>query len=566
MGDRRMRVTLVICIPWFLAGGVGSLLEAAEPQAPAAKAQPEELAAQAAKKSMPPPTRVVKPQPGERRRSLTSPLEFYNRRQARMRALPRPAPRAAEQPGRPKARPETATFPATVYLTPPSGGSKIHFRPRRLDPEHEIPAENMSTVCEPSLAVRTKGKEVLIAGNWFTAISKDGGNRFEAINIFETFPESPSEATFTDQVVNYDAGRDCMLWLVQYSKLDPENPDTIRGWLRLAVAGGQDIASEEWRYYDIRPEDLGDWKDVWFDYPDLVLGQRYLYLTSNLYGSVRDPNTKDYPYKGSVVVRLPLKELSEYKGFDYHYYSASDQFGSPRATHGATTRMYWGAHNPTDSTKLRVYSWPEAGTKLQAQEVTVGGWLNNLDAHGQLTPYVAPGPDGLEWLGMADGRITAAWVADNCIGFAWTARQDPENGYPFPHVRVVLLDEQTKAVKAEPHLWNPQFAYAYPAAVPNGSGTVGFSVCYGGKLVWPSHAVAVLSTGSPPTWDVMSTVSGTDGPGEKDTQGALLKRWGDFLTIRRGKEPKSWVTIGYALEHGSKRTAVRLHYITFQKP
>ena len=59
-------------------------------------------------------------------------------------------------------------------------------------------------------------------------------------------------------------------------------------------------------------------------------------------------------------------------------------------------------------------------------------------------PYSAPGPDGAEWLGRTDPRITGGWLAGNRAGFMWTAAADARR--PFPYVRVAVVDTATHAL------------------------------------------------------------------------------------------------------------------------
>jgi hypothetical protein len=155
-------------------------------------------------------------------------------------------------------------------------------------------------------------------------------------------------------------------------------------------------------------------------------------------------------------------------------------------------------------------------------------------------------------MGREDSRINGAFQSGNNIGFAWTASQD--STFPFPHVRVAVLNKDTKAVVSQPHIWNKEFAFAYPALAPNSSGTVGISIALGGKLLFPSHAVGVFNG---TTWDLMSTASGTSGPGDN--------LWGDYLTIRpHGADTTTWVATGYTLQGGASQTDIQPLFIQFK--
>jgi hypothetical protein len=391
-----------------------------------------------------------------------------------------------------------------------------------------------STVCEPSLAVR--GNEVLLTANWFAGFSTDGGGTFQYLNPESTFPSPPGRPFCCDQVALYSKAQDLMVWLMQHSNDDAGNI------LRVAVAQGDDIHQRNWHYYDFSPQSVGNWAKEWFDFPDLTLSNGYLYLSSNVFSTVKDPATGREPFKRSALLRLPLAQLAKYQALSYQYYS-TEQFGGLRATHGATDTMYFVSH--LNQAAVRVFTWPESSTTVSWNDVTVQSWSDQT--------RVAPGPDGNDWLGREDGRITASWLSGDTIGFAWTAAQD--SNFAFPHARVALVDKNTKKVTGQPHIWNKEFAYAYPAAAPNANGRVGVSVFYGGGSLNPSHCVGTLLPSG--KWDLVTTAVGKHGPNEN--------LWGDYLSVRpHGEDPKLWSTVGYTLQTGGTRADVVVRYITFQ--
>lgn len=386
-----------------------------------------------------------------------------------------------------------------------------------------------STVNEPSVAVQ--GSHILMTGNWYAAFSADAGATFSYVNPATTFPTIPGQPFCCDQVALYDAQHDLMLWFLQYVNDGSGNTG------RLAVAQGSDIASQQWRFYDFTPQGVGNWSNEWFDFPDLAVGEKFLYITTNVFSATTDTFTR------AVILRLPLDKLAAYQGFNYNYFDTS-QNGSLRPSQGATDTMYFGSHNSTNS--LRVFSWPENSTTISSDDITVQVWSN--------ATRVAPGPDNNDWLGRADHRVTAAWSSGNDVGFAWTASQD--SNFPFPQVRVAILNRNTKALTAQPHIWNSNFAFAYPAAAPNSDGRVGVSVHFGGgSQFFPSHAVGVLdSSGS--NWELATTVNGTDGPS--------ANKWGDYLAARpHGTTPKTWVATGFTLQGGSAASNIEPRYIHF---
>jgi hypothetical protein len=393
-----------------------------------------------------------------------------------------------------------------------------------------------STVNEPSVAVQ--GSHILMTGNWYAAFSADAGATFSYVNPATTFPTIPGQPFCCDQVALYDAQHDLMVWFLQYVNDGSGNTG------RLAVAQGSDIASQQWRFYDFTPQGVGNWSNEWFDFPDLAVGEKFLYITTNVFSTLGNPP----PFTRAVILRLPLDKLAAYQGFSYNYFDTS-QNGSLRPTQGATDTMHFGTHESTNS--LRVLSWPENSTTISSDDITVQVWTRAW----RFARAVAPGPDGRDWLGRADSRITAAWLNGNDVGFAWTARQD--SNFPFPQVRVAILNKDTKVITAQPHIWNSNFAFAYPAAAPNSDERVGVSVHFGGgSQFFPSHAVGVLdSSGS--NWELATTVNGTDGPS--------ANIWGDYLAVRpHGTSPNTWVATGFTLQGGPAASNIEPRYIHFR--
>lgn len=388
-----------------------------------------------------------------------------------------------------------------------------------------------STVGEPSVA--TQGSDIFFTGNWYASRSADDGANWLFVDPFSVLP--PADAGFCcDQTVILARSRNMPVWLLQYVNTDVTNT------LRIAVHMDPGLESSGWIFWDLTPSGVDPaWAGEWFDYNHAAVTDRFLYVGTNAF------TIADNRWTRSVVFRIPLESLREGQPLAFDYFDTSENF-SLRCAQGATDTMYIVSHNTMS--QVRVYSWPEGGTQVTATDVDVAAW--------QAGSYSAPGPDGRNWLGRCDPRITGVWVANGQIGIMWTANRNPP-ARPLPHVRVVRLDEATKALIDEPDIWNAQFAYAYPDACTNRNGEVGVAVFRGGGPHHPGHVVGFREEPQG-SWRLRVTRSGTHTP----TDG----KWGDYLTCRRhAPQDDTWVAAGFTLQGGGARQNIQPRYVHFAR-
>lgn len=434
--------------------------------------------------------------------------ELYERRQQRLREHYLPTPLGPMLPV-----PEiVADFqPPRQTAIDAELGSVIIRQNKALDDSET--SNSTSTVCEPSIAVR--GNEILYTGNWFAAFSRDGGANFAYRNPYTVFPATTSRPFCCDQVAIYIPSHDLMVWFLQYVNEGTGN------LVRLAVASGADIASERWRYYDFTPQNVGNWTGEWFDYPDLGHSNSHLFVTTNSF-------TPANAFARAVCMRIPLEQLRTYAALNYHYFDRAD-VGSLRPTQGAADTMYIGTHESVNS--IRVYQWGDAATTIQQKSFSVRQWVRGYTSS----------TSQIQWLNNIDGRITGAWVNGNRPGFAWTSGSDTT--FAQPNVRVAELDYPAGSVVAQPHIWNSEVAFAYPAMAVNSTGSVGLALSYGSSSLPPSAAVGFRDGA---TWNLAGVATGTHRPTQN--------RWGDYLTIRRnGADQNRFAAASFSLSGGSGR-------------
>jgi hypothetical protein len=388
-------------------------------------------------------------------------------------------------------------------------------------------SQDTSTIGEP--AVATSGPQVFMSGNWYASRSVDSGAAWTHVDPFNSLP-SAAGGFCCDQLVVHDRRRELWIWILQYIRSNGSNV------FRIAATRNANFNAGTWYWWDIAPGTLnGQWRNLWFDYPDAALTNDNLWVTFNVF------NASDQ-WQRAVVMKFPLATIANAGTLGFNWWSTTEN-GSIRLTQGAGQTMYFGSHISTN--QLRVFSWPDAGNQISWWDVTVGQWTDGN--------FASIAPNGVNWLGRVDPRITGAWVAQSRIGFMWTAGR--RNGRPHPYVRVVRINEITKQLVDEPDIWSNQNAWAYPAVSPNERGEIGCTAFYGGPGRHPSHVVGLRDDTAGPWKTVFSAVA---------THSPTTAAWGDYLTCRaHAPYGHTWVASGYTLQGGTDRRNVEPRYTHF---
>lgn len=384
----------------------------------------------------------------------------------------------------------------------------------RLTPLGAVADNNTaSNVCEPSVAAN--GRTVFYTGNWFAALSTDTGATFRYIDPYTAFPDPSGMKFCCDQIVLYIRKIDMFVWLLQY---DENNAgENIQ---RIAFARTSDVATGQWHFHDIRPADVG-LPGTFLDFPDLAVGSGMLYVTFNAFTG--------QPWTASVIVRIPLASLRT-ANVTAQYYTSRTNFAF-RVAQPCRKTAYFAAHE--DNSTLRVWSWPESAATPRVTDLAVASWVEDA-------PYASAGPDGRNWLGRSDGRLTGAAQTSHEVWFSWGANQGGANNRPHPYVQITRLRLPQLTLIENVNVWNPDSATCYGALASNARNEIAMSYAIGGGIRHPSHAVALL-TG---TSRHVVVAGGTRGPTDH--------KWGDYLTVRRSS-PKTRLfdATGYTLQPAS---------------
>jgi len=381
-----------------------------------------------------------------------------------------------------------------------------------------------SHVGEPSLA--THDDVVFFTGNWYAAISVDGGTTFKYVDPYHSFPD-PTEMGFCcDQVVQYIPQIDTFVWLLQYT--ENASGENIQ---RLAFASTADVKLGHWRTYDVTPGNLG-LPGMFLDFPDLAVGTNMLYVTTNAFEGKN--------WKATVLLRIQHADIQS-GAITAQHTTTSTNFNFRVAQH-CGTRAFWASHLTTST--LRLFSWEESEATPTFRDVAVASWTDG--------PYTSLTPDHFNWLGRADRRIVGATQVGDELWFAWGANRGGANARPQPYVQIARIDANNFQVIENINLWDPNSAIFYAAIATNSGSEVGVSYTIGGGGLYPSHVVGIL-TGARKE---QVAVAGLRGPAGS--------QWGDYLTLRRdASNDKLFAAAGFTLQKGKGLTDATPDFVLF---
>jgi hypothetical protein len=386
--------------------------------------------------------------------------------------------------------------------------------------------DSTSTVGEPSVGF--VDGNAFVTGNWYASRSTNGGANWTHVDPFTTLPAAAG-GFCCDQVTLHDHARGVWIWILQYSEQNGAN------LFRLAATRDVDFPSGGWYWWDIAPTTLdAAWTNQWFDYPDTAVTDDNLFVTFNIFDASDN-------WQRAAVMRFPLDTIANAGTLIFNWWATTDN-GSLRLTQGAGNTMYWASHNSL--AQLRLFSWVDGQGTLNWWDINVGQWSGTI---------ASTAPNGVDWLGRADSRITGASVGNGTICLMWTAGSQANR--PHAYCRVVRINEASKQVVDEPDVWSANRTWAYPAACTNGGGVVGFTAFYGGVDRHPGHVVGARDDAAG-SWTVAYSRLGSHSPN--------AERWGDYLTCRaHAPSNNTWVAAGYTLEGGEARTDIVPRIVNF---
>ena len=436
-------------------------------------------------------------------------------------------------------------------LGPPPGSTSVMPAPFGDPPAIVFDANSglgftngLSGTAEPSGA--SGGGVIFVTANWRAAFSTDGGAHFTQLDPTTIFPND-ALGFCCDQIVQYVSSVDRFFWLLQGANL---------GGYRLAMASPQQIINSNgtsWTYWNMPASVFGSCSG--FDYPDMSVGNTQLYASWDAgFGGCSG---------GFQVVNTDLTGLQAAGTITVWFTDPADgsmAWGS-HLMQDTGNELFWAGHN--NNSNMRVFSSPDATPDNQFyywRDVGISSWANNSPT--SLTP------DNQNWLAYLFDPAVQRFPGNAVIGgtrvgndlwFAWSAGTD--DNFAKPHIEMVRLDRSDNFAKREQvQIWNPDYAFAYPALATNiCTAEVGLAFEYGGGGNYENSVVGFWG-------DFVAYITTGSNVGSA--------RFGDYVSIRQAPvtdaDPGNLFTaFGYGRNSvpppGTGATS-DVHYVLFGRP
>ena len=325
----------------------------------------------------------------------------------------------------------------------------------------------------------------------------------------------------------------------------------------MAVASpAQIIASSgtAWTYWNLTPNVFGSCSS--FDYPDMAVGNNQLYMSWDAGGGCSG---------GFQVVRTSSTGLAAGGTITLGFTNPANgtmAWGS-HLMQNTGDEIFWAGHN--NNKNMRIFFLQESSGSYFWRDVGISSWANN-------SPLTSNSPDNRNWInflfnpttqnpggGFPANAVLGSTRVGNQLWFGWSAGTD--SNFAQAHIEIVTLDRSDNFKKLQQvQVWNPNYAFAYPAFATNiCTGEVGMSFEFGGGGNYENHVVgfwgdfiAYITTGS----DAGST------------------RFGDYVSIRQAPVTSAnpgnlFTAFGYGVNKvspSSTATTSDVHYVQFGRP
>lgn len=438
------------------------------------------------------------------------------------------------EPGRP-----SEVVPSHAGAGPPGDPSAFLIGKNVKNPLASIIG---SSIAEPA-AANDRG-QILYLGNTFASQSVNGGTTWRNVPL----PLGPEDAPYAccDPDVIHDHRRGGTFWSVLYLDEGLSN-GAVRIFVRRNIPAG-DACS-----YTVDPGGTGN--DIIPDYPHLGLSENFLYLST--------ANLQQGAWVGSQVRRFKIDDMlacNDIVRTEVFTFGPEDAPGQRVFVpiEGAKDAMYWGALE--SSTMFRIFQWPE-------DSASVSQFLRPISESTFENPDCRGGVDDIDFIESRSAWSIAGFRLRGAQGrggiyFLWNV--GPDILHTQGHVHAAIFGGPGLAPIAEPHIFNNNFCFGYPAVGSNDRGDLGMSIAAGGRTGGGGMAArgfVSISDDFVPGIGIFDTFKLTaDG-----THNPLEARFGDYFTVRR-QSPCGlfWAATNYSLLNGNFEVSnVNARYVEF---
>jgi hypothetical protein len=400
-------------------------------------------------------------------------------------------------------------------------------------------ARTQSTLAEPAAA--NEGKFIFYMGNTYATYSIDGGATWVDVPIPAGPADAPTACCDPDAI--YDRARGIVFWSILYVNASLNN-GVVRIFVRPVVNAANTCS------YDIDPG--GAANNLLPDYPHLGLSNDFVYLTTN--------NITNGNWSGSQVRRFNADQMASCVVAATNTFTHVGAVGQRVfvPAEGARETMYWGAYEAANS--MRIFSWPEAN----AAPVSV---LRNVSAANFANPDCRGGTGNFDFIERSTAWSIAGFRMRSAIGaerVSFYINAGPEGAVrPQAHVRAAVFRTSDLGLVTEPHIWNPNFCFGFPAVSTNARGDLGLTIAAGGKAGGGGSAAQGYvgldddyTAGIGVFGNVILTAAGTHNRSDG--------RFGDYFTIHPHSPAGLFFSAtNYSLSGGTNPANVNARYVEF---
>ena len=347
-------------------------------------------------------------------------------------------------------------------------------------------------------------------------------------------------------------GDQSVLWMTPIQRFAMITLDCFYGTpgtsLRVAILDLSQVptaGNPVWMTFQIDSSHLG-LTNLGFDYPQLTVSTRYLYITCNL---VNMPNTAVLRRDGSpagwsyaaITLRFALADLwllqSKQLGFQYIIHPGTTFLAM---TQNSVDIAYYATH--VSDSELKLFRWVESQNSITSQTVLVPTWSG--------ADYSSLTPDNQNWMEMLGSRMTGATSPRGDLVFAWTCGRDEIHPHPF--IRLVMLSRDGEKWHCTGYrdIWHRELAWGFPSITSAGfwlgatpTPHIAMSCGWGGaKNHFANFAAGFVEM---PITSTSNFVHHTMAKSEVGKP-----RWGDFLTTHpHDRRADTFVTAGFIIRN-----------------